>query len=162
MKINFIWAEDEAGWIGKQGGMSWHLSADLKNFKRLTSGHPVIMGATTFHSLNDRPLPKRTNLVLTHQHLAPQEGLVTFTSVAELDQWLRSAGVDEAFVIGGARVYAQFLDRATTLYRTVVAGDHAGDTKMPPIDYAAFTCSKKTAPLQEGTVSYRFEVWQRN
>ena len=69
MEISMIWAEDEAGWIGKAQAMPWHLSADLKHFKAVTSGHPIIMGATTFLSLGQRPLPNRTNVVVTHRTL---------------------------------------------------------------------------------------------
>ena len=85
VKIAFIWAEDEAGWIGKDNDMPWHLSADLKHFKHLTSGHPVIMGKNTYLSLG-RPLPKRTNIVVTRQ-TTPIEGVTlvngTWQKVAE-------------------------------------------------------------------------------
>ena len=83
MEISMIWAEDEAGWIGKAQVMPWHLSADLKHFKSVTSGHPIIMGATTFLSLGRRPLPNRTNVVVTHRTLATA-GIEVVHSLTEL------------------------------------------------------------------------------
>ncbi len=67
-QLDFIWAQDPDGYIGKNGTMPWHLPADLKHFKAVTLNHPVIMGANTFKSIG-RPLPKRENIVLTHQKL---------------------------------------------------------------------------------------------
>lgn len=161
MKLSLIWAEDEAGWIGKGQTMPWHLSADLKHFKQVTIGHPIIMGRTTFASLGNRPLPKRTNIVLTHQELAVP-GVVIVHSIEALKEWLASQPVEEAFVIGGARIYDQLMPLADQLYRTVIKGDHHGDTKMAPVDYEEFDCIKKTAPLTEGETVYWFETWQRH
>ena len=63
MKISFVWAEDEAGWIGKNGQLPWHLPADLKHFKTVTDHHPIVMGARTFASIG-RPLPNRPNIII--------------------------------------------------------------------------------------------------
>lgn len=100
VKIAFIWAEDEAGWIGKDNDMPWHLSADLKHFKHLTSGHPVIMGKNTYLSLG-RPLPKRTNIVVTRQ-TTPIEGVTLVNGVNALTDLLANYGEDEEVFIVGA------------------------------------------------------------
>ena len=99
MEISMIWAEDEAGWIGKAQAVPWHLSADLKHFKAVTSGHPIIMGATTFLSLGRRPLPNRTNVVVTHRTLTTA-GIEVVHSLMELRNWLAQATAEEVFIIG--------------------------------------------------------------
>lgn len=161
MKLSLIWAEDEMGWIGKDQTMLWHLSADLKHFKQVTMCHPIIMGRTTFASLGDRPLPKRTNVVLTHQELSVP-GVVVVHSLEALKEWLAKQTDEEAFVIGGARIYDQLMPLADRLYRTVIKGDHQGDTKMALVDYKKFDCIEKTAPQIEGETVYWFEIWQRH
>lgn len=161
MKLSLIWAEDEMGWIGKDQTMPWHLSADLKHFKQVTMGHPIIMGRTTFASLGDRPLPRRTNVVLTHQELSVP-GVVVVHSLEALKEWLAKQTDEEAFVIGGARIYDQLMPLADRLYRTVIKGDHQGDTKMALVDYKKFDCIEKTAPQIEGEPVYWFEIWQRH
>ena len=160
MEISMIWAEDEAGWIGKAQAMPWHLSADLKHFKAVTSGHPIIMGATTFLSLGQRPLPNRTNVVVTHRTLTAT-GIEVVHSLTELRKWLAQTTAEEVFIIGGANLYAQMLPQVTRLYRTVITGDHQGDTKIPVIPYHEFTLVSKTAPAKEGDAEYSFELWQR-
>ena len=139
MEISMIWAEDEAGWIGKAQAMPWHLSADLKHFKAVTSGHPIIMGATTFLSLGQRPLPNRTNVVVTHRTLTTA-GIEVVHSLTELRNWLAQTTAEEVFIIGGANLYAQML---------------------PVIPYHEFTLVSKTAPAKEGDAEYSFELWQR-
>ena len=136
-KVAFIWAEDEAGWIGKDGSLPWHLPADLKHFKQTTLGHPIVMGATTYKSIG-HPLPKRENVVVTH-HFFKADGVVVLSSIEGLVEYIDALPDDETcFITGGAGLFAQTTAMATDLYRTLVAGDHAGDTKMSPIDYAKY------------------------
>jgi dihydrofolate reductase len=131
----------ENGVIGDEGGMPWHYPADLAHFKRLTTGHPVIVGRKTYESIADRiggPLPDRTSVVLTTRDLDLPEGAVVANDVtgavvlAAADAADR--GVDEAYVIGGAAVYEQFLDRADRLVLTEVPGRPDGDTRFPDWD----------------------------
>src|SRR5258705_13954760 len=99
MKIALIAAVAEDGTIGNAGKIPWHISDDLKRFKRLTLGHPVIMGRKTYESIS-KPLPGRRNIVLTHT--ATIAGVECF---AGLDAALKSCGDETVFIIGGAEVY---------------------------------------------------------
>jgi dihydrofolate reductase len=121
--------------------MPWHYPADLAHFKRLTTGHPVIVGRATYESIADRiggPLPDRTSVVLTTRDLDLPEGAVVANDIGEaLDLAVADAadrGVDEAYVIGGATVYEQFLDRADRLVLTEVPEQPDGDTRFPDWD----------------------------
>jgi len=135
----------ENGVIGDAGGMPWHYPADLAHFKRLTTGHPVIVGRKTYESIAARiggPLPDRTSVVLTTRDLDLPEGAVVANDVtgavvlAAADAADR--GVDEAYVIGGAAVYEQFLDRADRMVLTEVPGRPDGDTRFPDWDADAW------------------------
>lgn len=140
--IHLIVAIDDRGAIGFRGDMPWgrSMKADLKHFKETTMGYPVLMGRTTFESFPKRPLPGRLNIVLTGRaDYAVPEGAVVATSA---DEALRIAGEasDRLFVIGGAKVYAQFFDRADYLHMTLIhhAFDRA-DTYFPEADPARWT-----------------------
>ncbi|ELZ42271.1 dihydrofolate reductase region [Halorubrum saccharovorum DSM 1137] len=131
--------------IGDSGGMPWHYPADLAHFKRLTTGHPVIVGRATYESIADRiggPLPDRTSVVLTTRDLDLPEGAVVANDVEEAidlaDADAADRGVDEAYVIGGATVYEQFLDRADRMVLTEVPGRPDGDTRFPEWDAEAW------------------------
>jgi dihydrofolate reductase len=125
MKVAIIAAIAEDGTIGNAGRIPWHISEDLKRFKRLTMGHPVIMGRNTFESIGKR-LPGRRNIVLTRQ-----SGPDHFPS---LDAALKSCGDETVFIIGGAEVYRAALPVADTLLLTHVKHPGGGDTKFPDYD----------------------------
>lgn len=118
--------------IGADGGMPWRLSDDLKRFKRLTVGKPVIMGRATFDSIG-KPLVDRTNIVLTRNRDWSADGVVVVGSIAEALQAARTEHGDDAevMVAGGGRVYAQFLPIASKLELTVVDAEPDGDTVFP-------------------------------
>ncbi|WP_251546721.1 dihydrofolate reductase [Limosilactobacillus caecicola] len=163
MKVSFVWAEDEAGWIGKNGQLPWHLPADLKHFKAVTMHHPVVMGAKTYYSIG-RPLPHRDNIVVSHQQI-DQAGVETVTSIQDLKRLLaKRYGDQEVCIIGGAGLFSQTADIVKILHRTVVEGDHQGDVKMVPIDYHQWHLDKKTVvPATKTTVpNCRFEEWSLN
>lgn len=158
--LNLIWAEDLDGGIGYKGQMPWHLSADLKRFKKITTGHPVIMGAKTMKSLK-RPLPGRLNLVLTHQNIQSGQW-VTLPDLSALQDWLKTNSDNAPFVIGGATIYAQLLPFAKKLYRTVVLDHYRTDKKMPPVDYNQWQLvDRQDLEAQKGQPAARFETWQR-
>lgn len=129
--VSLIVAMTPEGVIGRDNDLPWRLPDDLKRFKALTMGRPVIMGRRTWDSIG-RPLPGRTSIVLSRRPtFAPQGAIV----VPDLERALDAAGaVDEAFVIGGAQVYALALPIAQRLYLTLVHGDVAGDARFPAID----------------------------
>ena len=116
--------------IGRDNRLPWHLPDDLKRFKALTLGKPVLMGRKTADSLG-RALPKRKNLVLTRSGRVPFEGM---EAVATVDEAMRIAGESELMVIGGSEVYALTLARATRLYLTLVDTEVGGaDAFFPRI-----------------------------
>ncbi len=117
MKIHLIWAQDENGGIGKDGKLPWHISEDLKNFKRLTSGSTILMGRNTWESLPIRPLPERRNIVLSSKEVSDVE---YYTSVKECIETLDGDGIEKLFVIGGTTVYRNFIHRADELHITHV------------------------------------------
>lgn len=113
--------------IGHEGGMPWHLPADLKHFKALTLGHPVIMGRRTFDSIG-KALPGRTNIVITRGRPELPQGVVRAGS---LDEALRVVEDESVMVIGGGEIYRQALPRADRLELTLIDADISGDTQFP-------------------------------
>ena len=128
MKLAIVAAIARNRVIGKAGALPWHVSEDLKRFKRLTTGHAVLMGRTTFESIG-KPLPNRRNVVVTSR---PIPGLETYPSIESALDALKDQEL--VFVIGGGRMYAQLLDRADELYLTFIERDVEGDTLFPPYE----------------------------
>jgi dihydrofolate reductase len=114
--------------IGKDGTLPWHISEDLKRFKRITTGHTVLMGRKTFESLG-KPLPNRRNVVLTSRTLP---GVETYRSIPEALDAL--AGEAKVFVIGGGELFTSLLDRVDEFYLTIVDRTVDGDTYFPPFE----------------------------
>ena len=128
MKIAIIAAIGKNRVIGKDGKLPWHLSDDLKRFKRLTTGHTVLMGRKTWESLG-KPLSNRRNVVLTSTSISGVESYATAdTALAALKN------EERVFVIGGAQVYAAFLDKADELLLTFVDQEVEGDAFFPPFE----------------------------
>lgn len=116
--------------IGRDGAMPWHLPADLRHFKEVTLGHPVIMGRRTFESIG-RPLPGRTNLVISRSHPElPKEVLLADSLGSALAQ---VAGGPSAMIIGGGQIYAEALPLAQRLELTLIDAQVEGDTWFPPL-----------------------------
>ncbi len=129
--LSIIAAQSRNHVIGRDGDLPWHLPADLRHFRQLTSGHTVIMGRKTFDSIVSRlghPLPGRRNVVLTRDRMFHYPGVDTVHDIDALDQY------NDAFVIGGEQVYRVLFDRAIRLYITEVAADVMGDTYFPTIN----------------------------
>lgn len=130
MKLSLIVAMATNRTIGINNQMPWHLSADLKKFKKITMGQPIIMGRKTFESIG-RPLPGRQNIIISRDLQYQQQGCLVFN---DLDSALQSCtGSDEVFVIGGATLYAATLARAERLYITEIQQAFDGDTWFPEI-----------------------------
>lgn len=135
MKIALVAAMAANRVIGKDGNMPWHLPAELAHFKAVTMGYPVLMGRATYESIG-RPLPGRTNIVLSSRYAAPHTDERGVIWVNSRQAALQAAGDAECLmVIGGGRVYAEFLPYADELYLTHIDLDTAGDTYFP--DYQA-------------------------
>lgn len=128
MLRSLIVARARNGVIGRDNGMPWHLPADLAHFKRTTMGCPVIMGRHTWESIG-RALPGRRNIVVSRTPGFHAEGAEVVTSLE--DAWRAVSGASEAFVIGGAQLYAQALPEVDRIYLTDIAGEVPGDTLFP-------------------------------
>jgi dihydrofolate reductase len=141
VRVALIAAVARNGVIGRDGEMPWRLSTDLKRFKRLTMGKPVIMGRKTFEAIG-KPLPGRTSIVVTRSPDFAADGAVV---APDLDTALSRAGEEaarmaatEVAVIGGGEIYAAMIDRADRLFITHVEATPEGDTRFPPIDPAVW------------------------
>lgn len=165
VKLALIVALAENGIIGRDNSMPWHLPEDLRHFKRITLGKPVIMGRKTWESL-PFPLPGRTNLVISGQpHFQAPGGEVHSSLAAALSRAqvvAQEQGQDEIMVIGGAQVYAQALPKADRLYLTRIALKPAGDAYFPHWTPAHWQCvDQDNHPATETTPGYAFEVYRR-
>ena len=170
--LNIIVAIDEQNAIGKGGSLLCHLSADLKHFKALTTGHIVVMGSRTYLSLPRRPLPNRRNVVLTRQDAALFEGAEIVRSIEEIvamnNQKMLDTPIDtdnEIFIIGGGQVYEQMLPHADRLYVTRIHHTFSdADTFFPAIDMNIWQLvSKETFSADDNNpYDFSFEEYLRH
>lgn len=127
------------GVIGRDGQLPWRMPSDLKTFRRLTMGKPIVMGRKTFQSIG-RPLDGRDNIVITRDPHFAADGVTVFNSVTEALVLARSLartnGTDEVMVIGGADIFAATLPDAQRVYWTEIEGEPAGNVTFPPLDTA--------------------------
>ncbi|WP_079419993.1 dihydrofolate reductase [Thiomonas intermedia] len=144
------------GMIGKDGGMPWHLPADLQHFKRLTLGHPILMGRRTWDSLG-RPLPGRRNIVVSRQPGWQAAGAEHAESLEAALQ--RVAGDALAFVIGGAQLYAQALPLADALELTEIDQAFEGDTRFPDWDRSRFVETARESHIAPEGWAYHFVTY---
>jgi dihydrofolate reductase len=134
MKVSIIVATGENNVIGAGGKIPWHLPADFKHFKEVTTGHPIVMGRKTFESIG-KPLSGRTNIVITADAGYSAEGCLVAHSLEEALRLAEgAAGGDECFMIGGAQIYALALPKAQTVYLTKVHGAFDGDAFFPKLN----------------------------
>lgn len=133
MRISIIAALTTNNVIGRNNDLPWHLSTDLKRLKAVTMGHHMIMGRRTFDSIG-RQLPGRTMVVITRQPDLPAGGVIVVHSLEEAVQRAREAGETEAFIAGGAEIYAQSIHRADRMYLTRIHAEIEGDVFFPEFD----------------------------
>ena len=146
------------GVIGSDNALPWRLPEDLKRFKALTLGHPVIMGRKTYESIG-RPLPGRRNIVVTRNADWRTEGCET---AASLEAALAACGgAEEVFVIGGAQLYAAALPLARRLYLTEIRADFPGDARFPAFDRDAWRETSRERHRQDGGIAFDFAVYDR-
>ena len=157
LKISLIAALDRHRAIGKGNALPWHLHADLKRFKALTLGKPMLMGRKTAESLG-RALPGRLNLVLTRGASAPFDGMRRVSSIDAAVGAVRDAGAEELCVIGGAEIYALTLPSATGLYLTHIDAAIAdADTFFPDFEAGAWHAVARQAHAADAKHAYAFE-----
>ena len=133
MKISIIVANNLNNVIGDNGKIPWKSGEDLKHFKQLTEKHHVLMGRKTFESIG-KPLPNRTNLLITKNSEFKREGTVTFNKIEDAINFAKTNNENELFVIGGEQIYRESLTSASTIYQTLVLTNETGDTYFPTID----------------------------
>lgn len=144
--------------IGKNNDLLWHISDDLKRFKKLTSGNPVIMGKKTYFSLPLRPLPNRKNIVITD---VPGEIIDSCTMAYSIDDAVAQMDADKPnFIIGGGSIYAQFLPLANKLYLTRVHQSFDADVFFPKIDFDEWEKVFEEPHLDE-KLPYTFQEFTR-
>ena len=133
MIVALIVAMDRQRGIGQDNQLPWRLPADLKRFRELTTGHHLIVGRKTYESIG-KPLPGRTTIIVTRNRAYTATGCFVAHTLAEALALARTRGETEAFVIGGAEIYAQALTAADRLYLTLVQAEVEADTFFPPYD----------------------------
>jgi dihydrofolate reductase len=160
-KISIIVAIAKNFAIGKDNQLLWHIPADLKRFKRITSGLQVIMGKLTYESLPIRPLPNRRNIVITDNPMDSFEGCTTVHSIEEAVALCNEQ--EESFIIGGGSVYRQFLPFCNKLYLTMVHKDFEADTFFPQVDLSKWKLIEREDrdPDDKNDFSYSFLIFEK-
>jgi dihydrofolate reductase len=130
VKLSIVVAMTPTRLIGRDGKLPWHLPRDLKHFRRLTWGKPIVMGRRTHESVG-RPLPGRTNIILTRQERYSADGCLVAHAADEAIRLAAATGAVETMILGGSEVYREFLPRCQTIYLTLVEGSFEGDTFFP-------------------------------
>jgi dihydrofolate reductase len=159
-RLVLVVAANDAGVIGRDGALPWHLPADLKRFKAITLGKPILMGRRTYESIG-RPLPGRTNLVLTRSADWRAEGVLVVHSLEEARA--KAADAPELMVIGGAELYRIALPHADRIELTRVHADVSGDTFLPAFDPGEWreTASERHAPDERNALPMTFVTLER-
>lgn len=160
--ISIIVAVAKNNAIGKDNKLLWHLSEDLKRFKKLTTGHYIIMGKNTFYSLPKRPLPNRTHIVLTD---IPGEQIDDYIMAYSIEDAISKMDpVNENFIIGGASIYRQFLPHANKLYITWVHKSFEADTFFPDVDekqWKVISRENFLEPDEKNPLPYSYMIYER-
>ncbi len=167
MTVSLIVAMTGQRIIGREGKLPWHLSEDLKRFKRITMGHPLIMGRKTFDSIG-KPLPGRKNIVITRDATYKSGAGYKFEEFEINTDALKALGAahkskDEYFVIGGAEIFKIALPFADKFYFTLIDKDFDGDVSFPPVDlkdYETIEESRHESPAPD-SFSYSFQTLRR-
>ena len=165
MTLSIIVAVANNNVIGRDNQLPWHMPADLKRFKQLTSGHHLIMGRGTFESVG-KPLPNRINVVVTRRHeYQPPDGVAVARSLDEAISKAEAAGDPEIFIGGGTEIFNQVLHRADRLYLTRIHGEPEGDTYFPEFDDVSewqLVDSEHYEADERNPYPYSFLTYERN
>jgi len=154
-------AASENNVIGKDGALPWRIPADLKRFKALTLGHPCIMGRKTWDSLPRKPLPGRTNIVVTRNVNFAAEGARVAHSLNDALAIAREETPAAIMVIGGEALYREALPFADVVYLTRIDGFFEGDALYPTLDEARWRQTASEGPFMEGDIRYSFLTLER-
>lgn len=159
-KVSIVVAVAENGGIGKDNQLLWHLPADLKHFKNITSGHSIIMGRKTYESIG-KPLPNRRNMVITRNKSLYIEGVETFYDIKDAIE--ECSGEQEVFIIGGAEIYKQSIGICDQIYLTTVHQDFPADAFFPKLEGSNWKeiSSEFHKADEKNKFDYTFSVWSR-
>ena len=162
MIISLIVAASENNAIGKENRLLWHLPNDLKYFKNITWGMPVVMGRKTFEAVN-KALPGRFNIVITSQPGWSVDGVVTAKGFDEAIMNAAETNCKEVFIIGGGEIYKEAIEKADKIYLTRVHAQLEGDTFFPEIDQNKWRLedSKDFEKDEKHAYDYSFQIWER-
>lgn len=169
--VGMIWAQTPGGIIGRDGTMPWDVPEDMAHFKATTASQPVIMGRLTWESFPPqfRPLPGRTNIVITrqagqHRELAEAGAVVVDSVDAALAAAAEVDGSEETWVLGGAQIFEAAIDRTNKAVATIIDVDEDGDTRAPELDGSWTLAAKDPAEgwhQSRKGARYRIEFWER-
>lgn len=166
VRIAMIAGVAENGVIGSDQTIPWRVPSDMAFFKKTTMGKPIVMGRKQFETVG-KPLPGRTNIVITRQRGYQPEGVLVFhdveTALAEAGKIAEADGVDEIMIIGGGELYAQLMARADRLYITHIDLSPSGDVRFPAIAPEQWTVVDlpEMAPSPRDEATYRVKVYER-
>lgn len=160
-KLVIVVAVAENGVIGRNGGMPWRIPSDLKHFKTITMGKPVVMGRKTFESIG-RPLPGRTNIVLTRDRNWRADGALTGQSLEEVlrlaNEGAARSGTGEFAIIGGSTLFEKTLPMAARIELTEVHARPEGDVFFPEFDRSEWRETRREGPIQDEKDEYPYSV----
>ena len=162
MIVSLLLAASENNVIGKDNQLPWHLPDDLKYFKNLTWGLPILMGRKTFDSIG-KPLPGRKSIVITRDQDWHHDGVEAVHSVEEAIDKARELGAKEIFVIGGAEIFKSSLPVANRIYLTRIHHVFEGDVFFPEIDAEDWACTSERfcAADEKNAYDHTYQVWER-
>lgn len=162
MLVSAIVAVAKNNVIGKDNQIPWYLPADLAYFKRTTLNHYVLMGSNSFRSMG-RPLPKRTNVVITRNPFFTADGVLLAHSIQEALEMAYDAGETEAFILGGGEIYRQSVDLWDKVYLTEVDAEVEGDVTFPTLDPTQWRETWREAHLPDvkNQYAYTFRILER-
>jgi dihydrofolate reductase len=162
MTISCIVATAHNRVIGKDNDIPWYLPADLQYFKKVTLGHPIIMGRNCYVSIG-RPLPKRTNIIITRDPFFISSNCVVVRSINEAIDAARSENAEEVFIIGGGQIYEQTIDLWDKLYLTEVDLNVQGDVFFPELNMSewALKSDERHSKDEKNEYDYCFKVYKR-
>ena len=155
MRRSLVVAVARNGVIGREGQLPWKLPDDMAYFRKVTMGHPVVMGRRTWESIG-KPLPGRENIVVTHNRGFAAPGCRVVHSLAEA--WKAAGGADEVSVIGGTMLFEETLPIADRIHLTEVQADVPGDTYFPPFDRAEWRETEVLAHPADARHAYPFRI----
>ncbi|HAP00628.1 MAG TPA: hypothetical protein DCQ93_01770 [Bacteroidetes bacterium] len=162
MIVSMIVAAAQNDVIGKDNKLPWHLPGDMKYFKRMTSGHCVIMGRKTYEALG-KPLPNRTNIIITRQEDFAVEGCWVVNDLQHAIDVANNANEEECFIIGGGDIFIQAIVWADRIYLTRIHQSFEGDTLFPALNLVDWkeVSNEKHLPDEKNKYAYSFLVYER-